>query len=309
MIGTLVGALAAFAIASPAAAHSAIEASLPHSQTRPTIVRNVPQKRRLNSVGVKTSARSVFVADIASGEVLYAKDPHRVQSIASLTKLVTAMLFLDQKPDLTRTITIEDSDEDVENKAVLAPGEVFTQGDLLKAMLIGSVNAAANALARSTRFLDGPEMGKEKFVEQMNAKMAKHHLRSPRFVDPSGLDDGNRANAADVAAILSIALTYPEIRAATKLADVTVQDQLTQKKIKLKSTNLLLSSFLNQKPFGIVAAKTGSLPRAGYCMAQVTKRADGHQIVAVELGSENTFSRFQDIKALTAWAFDTYQWQ
>ncbi|MEK7115973.1 MAG: serine hydrolase, partial [Patescibacteria group bacterium] len=278
MIGTLVGALAAFAIASPAEARFAIEASLPYSQTMPAIVRNPPQKRRRESVGVKTSARSAFVADIASGEVLYAKDPHRVQSIASLTKLVTAMLFLDQKPDLSRTVTIEDADEDAESKVVLASGEVFTQGDLLKAMLVGSVNAAANALARTS-------IGTEKFVERMNAKMANLNLRSPRFIDPSGLDDGNRANAADVAAILSTALTYPEIRDATKLAEVTVVDQLTRKKIKLKSTNLLLSSFLNQKPFGIIAAKTGSLPSAGYCMAQVTKRADGHQIVAVELGS------------------------
>ncbi len=210
------------------------------------------------------------------------------------------MTFLDTKPDLAQTVTIEESDIDTQSRPEFAPGDIVTKGDLLKAMLVGSVNTAANAIARSTG-------GTEKFVEAMNRKVKDLDLRSPRYVDPSGLDEANRANAADVAAILSTALNYPEIRDITHLSDVTITTA-AKKEVKLNSTNLLLSSFLNQKPYGIVAAKTGSLPQSGYCMAQVTKNEGGHQIVAVELGSENTFSRFQDIKALTAWTFESYQW-
>lgn len=302
MIGTLVGALFAFSVASPAAAKTAFENALPQSGSKLTVVRKVPQKRRVESVGVKTSARSAFVADIASGRVLYAKDPHRVMPIASLTKLVTAMVFLDQKPDLSQTVTITQEEEDPETKQVFPVGESLTYADILKSMLVGSVNTSANVLAQSTT-------GTENFVRAMNAKMKELGLRSPVFVDPSGLDPQNRANAADVAAILSTALNYPDIRAVTENADVIVTGKTLKKDYRIKSTNLLLSSFLNQKPYGIIAAKTGSLPNAGYCMAMVTKHAEGQQIVAVELGSENTFSRFQDIKALTAWAFDTYQWQ
>lgn len=302
MIGTLVGALFAFSVASPAAAKTAFENALPQSANKLAVVRKVPQKRRVESVGVKTSARSAFVADVASGRVLYAKDPHRVMPIASLTKLVTAMVFLDQHPDLSRTVAVAREDEDSETKQVFPVGETLTYGDVLKSMLVGSVNTSANILARSST-------GTENFVRAMNAKMKELGLRSPVFVDPSGLDSKNRANAADVAAIISTALSYPDIRSATENTNVTVTGKTLKKDYRIKSTNLLLSSFLNQKPYDIIAAKTGSLPNAGYCMAQVTKHADGQQIVAVELGSENTFSRFQDIKALTAWAFDTYTWQ
>jgi D-alanyl-D-alanine carboxypeptidase len=79
--------------------------------------------------------------------------------------------------------------------------------------------------------------------------------------------------------------------------------------IHIPATNLLLKTYLNKDPYKIVAAKTGSLPEAGYCMAQLTKNAQGNEIVAVELGNDNHFSRYQDIKAMTAWAFETYQWE
>ena len=74
------------------------------------------------------------------------------------------------------------------------------------------------------------------------------------------------------------------------------------------STNWLISSYLNKKPYRIILAKTGTLPAVGFNMAQVTQRANGEQIVAVQLGSKNAFSRFSDIKALTAWAFGNYRW-
>ncbi len=301
MLGTFVGIFVAIAIASPAAAETALNRALPPRSNARAPLPTVPQKRKLESMGMKTSARSAFVADVASGSVLYAKDPHRVSPIASLTKLVTAMVFLDQKPDLAKRVTIEEVDEDIESKVILEPHDEFTQGELLNAMLVGSVNAAANALARTS-------LGTEKFVEAMNVKMRQLGLRSPMFVDVSGLDPNNRAHAADVAAIISTALRYPEIREATKRSEISIVSSTTKKEFRIKSTNFLLSSYLNQKPYSILLAKTGSLPRAGFCMAQVTKNAEGHEVVAVELGSENTFSRFQDIKALTAWAFDAYRW-
>jgi D-alanyl-D-alanine carboxypeptidase len=83
----------------------------------------------------------------------------------------------------------------------------------------------------------------------------------------------------------------------------------SKREVRVKSTNLLVGSFLNKKPYTIVAAKTGTLPQAGHCMAQITRNADGHQVVAVELGGDNHLGRFQDIKALTAWSFDAYEWR
>lgn len=304
MIGTLLGALAVLGMSTPADAQIALRGSFPVAGDRVVAIRQQPpQKARKDSIGMKTSAQTAFVADVASGKVLYAKDPHRVMPIASLTKLVTAMTFLDTNPDLSRTVTVTEEDQDHESRQIFSNGEVFTLEDVLKSMLVGSVNASANIIARVTG-------GTEHFIEDMNAK-AKDGLRlkSPVFVDPSGLDSKNQANAADVGAILSEALSYEKIREFSKLSEVDIRSSSTQKEYRIKSTNLLLSSYLNSKPYGIIAAKTGSLPAAGFNMAQVTKNEEGHQIVAVELGSADTFSRFQDIKTLTTWAFDTYKWQ
>jgi D-alanyl-D-alanine carboxypeptidase len=258
-------------------------------------------KKRAENLGVRTSAPSVFVADVASGRVLYAKNAHQTMSMASLTKLVTAMAFLDQKPDLSKTLTMQEGDFDHESKPVIPPGETITLEDALKSLLVGSVNASANALARVSG-------GREEFVARMNAKVKALGLQSPVLVEPSGVDPKNRANAADIAAILTIASGYPEIREFAKLDEITVHGAVYKKEYKIKSTNLLLGTYLNKDPYKIVAAKTGSLPEAGFCMAQVTSRGDGHEIVAVELGSDNHFSRYQDIKALTTWAFESYQW-
>lgn len=303
MIGNFLGIIAALVLARPAHAQMMAQAYT-QALPQPAIVQSPqpPVKLHPESLGVKTTAASAFVADLATGNVLYAKDPYHVQPIASLTKLVTAMVFLDLKPDLTKTVVFTDEDFDHEEKSIFQSGEEMTSDDVLRSMLVGSVNASANILARTT-------LGKEKFVAAMNEKMRELNLRSPVFVEPSGIDPQNRANAADVAAIISTAAGYPEIRSYSELPEVNVHGRTTNQDINVKSTNLLLSTYLNQKPYSIVIAKTGSLPEAGFCMAQITKNEQGHAVVVVELGDENHFARYQDIKALTTWAFDTYEWQ
>ena len=295
MLGSILGIAAALAIASPMPAQAAT--------TSGQAVR-VPYKRDEAGLGIRTTARSAFIADLVTGKVLYAKNAHQVLPIASITKLVTAMVVLDGHPDdLTQPVLFTEADMDRESKVVIPPGESLPMSEVVRLMLVGSVNSAANALARVSA------ENEAQFVQRMNAKMRELHLKSPVFTDPSGVDATNRASAADVAAILAFASNYPEVRESAKLSEVTVRGRLSNRSYTVKSTNLLLSSYLNKAPYGIVAAKTGSLPEAGYCMAQLTKNAAGNQIVAVELGSDNHFSRYQDIKALTAWAFQSYTWK
>lgn len=303
MIASLFGTLAALAISGPRLSTSPLTTPanvLPVAQD--VVKPSPPVKIKPQSLGVKTSGSSAFVADVGTGTVLYAKDAHRVMPIASLTKLMTAMVFLDQHPDLSKKIVITNADQDALEKPVLFSGETVTLEDTLRAMLVGSVNAAAAAIARTS-------VGTDAFVKQMNQKAKDLGLSSPTFVEPTGLDADNRADAADVAAMLSIAAGYPKIREFAKLSQVTVHGFTTNHDYLIKSTNLLLPTYLNKAPYRIVAAKTGSLPEAGYCMAQITSDAQGHEIVAVELGSDNHFSRYQDIKALTTWAFQAYAWR
>jgi D-alanyl-D-alanine endopeptidase (penicillin-binding protein 7) len=260
-----------------------------------------PRKKDPNRLGVATSGKSVFLADVGSGGVLYTKDPHTVRPIASLTKLMTAIVIMESPNKLEGNLTFEEQDFDHEGKPVFQVGETFSRKDAFRTLLVGSVNASGNALARTSG------LTREEFIARMNEKAKELDLTSFRFVEPTGLRAENQGNAADVAALITIALRYPEIRA---VLDNPVADIKTQagKPYRIDSTNLLLSTYLNKSPFKIIGAKTGSLPEAGFNMAQVTRDGQGHEVVAVLLGSDNHFSRYRDIKVLTGWAFDAYQW-
>ena len=164
------------------------------------------------------------------------------------------------------------------------------------------MNTAGNALARA---YPGSQAA---FVRAMNVKAADLGLQGASFADPTGLDRANVASAEDVARLLQRALAYDDIRSITKQPALDLKGK-TGRSYRILSTNLLLDSFLNKKPYAIVAAKTGSLPEAGYCFAQATQDDQGHELIAVTLGSDNHFSRYQDVKALTAWGFEAFAWE
>ncbi len=260
-----------------------------------------PRKKNEKNMGPKTTGKSIFVADVASGGVLFAKAPHDILPIASLTKLMTALVVLESETGLEGNLTFSDLDFDRQSKNVFLAGDVISKKDAMRALLIGSVNASASALAGSTG------LSREAFVERMNQKAKELNLSSLFFVEPTGLDPGNKGSAADVAALITIAMRQNEIR---DILDDPSADIITAagRQYTIKSTNLLLPSYLNNTPYKIIGAKTGSLPEAGFCMAQVTRNADGDEVVAVLLGSDNHFSRYNDIKALTGWAFESFAW-
>ncbi len=268
-----------------------------------------PIKRRPESLGVATTAKSAIVVDVGSGAVLYAKDAKVERPIASLTKLMTAMVVLDQglRPD--ELITIQGEDFEAARPDFMA-GDTLTRRDALRAMLTVSANEIANAFARTSSPSAelGTGSGRAAFIDAMNEKAATLGLDHTLFEEPTGINPRNRATAVDVARLLRSALAYPEIREMTTQGRY---DAVTQagRVVRMDPTNLLLPSYLNQSPYRIVAGKTGSLPEAGYCLAQTTQNGDGKQIITVVLGSTDHFVRFQDVKALTSWAFDTYEWK
>lgn len=131
-------------------------------------------------------------------------------------------------------------------------------------------------------------------------------MKRATFVDASGEDARNRATARDIALALRAAAAYPEITEAMSRSSVTLSG--VKKPYLIKTTNLLLSSELNREPYKIIAAKTGTLPEAGHNYALMTEGKDGQKLLVVLLGGETHYSRFQDVKALTYWAFDAYEW-
>lgn len=267
-------------------------------------VYRAPVRRPSTAVGVATTGKAAMLMDGKSGAVLFARNSDTAYPIASLTKLMTAMVTLDaQLPmDETLVITKEDEPPASEGKPVLTGGETLTRHQVLQALLVGSVNTAGNALARTY------PGGTGAFIAAMNAKAQEIGLDTAEFHDPTGLNPENVASAQDVAHLLQRALSYEEIREITKHDEAEIKGG-SGRVYKIPSTNLLLDSFLNKKPYTIIAAKTGSLPQAGFCFAQATQDAAGNELIAVTLGSNNHFSRYQDVKALTAWGFGAFIWE
>lgn len=262
----------------------------------------VPRKEDVSRLGIDVSAKSAAVIDVESGRMLFEKSADESHPIASLSKLITAMTVLDQGLPMDEMITIKPEDDPREGKTVLPIGEKFTREELFHSLLIGSVNISGNALARSSTG------GYDAFIKQMNDKARDLHLLQATFSDPTGLNPKNQASARDVALMLRAALSYPEIRETTERSELVLPGRVLGKDIKINSTNLLLGSFLNRNPYRVIAAKTGSLPEAGFCLAQATRKQGSGEVISVVLGSQDHFVRFQDAKALTFWAFDAFTW-
>lgn len=261
-----------------------------------------PVKKDPRDLGVRQSGKSAFVADVKSAGVLYSYKAHDVHSIASLTKLMTALVVLDSDVGLDGDITLVKEDFDYESRDTLRIGDTIPRKDALRALMVGSINELANAFSRTSG------MTRAEFIEKMNAKAAELDLNSLKFVDPTGLDEGNMGNAADVAALLTIAIRRAEIRDAMQESSLILTTKVARQ-YTIDTTNLLMFSYLNKAPYRIIGAKTGSLPTTGYNLAQVTSNKDGNEVVTVLLGSNNHFARYDDVKALTAWAFDAYTWK
>ncbi len=261
-----------------------------------------PHRKEGSSTGILTTGKASVLLDGKSGAILYAKEGKTVYPIASLTKLMTAMVIIDAHQPLEEEILVVEEDEPNEGRTVIGRGETLTREKLLEVLLIGSVNTAGNTLARSY------PGGREAFLAAMNAKAKELGMTQAVFTDPTGLDRGNRASVLDVAQLLRQALQYSQIRDITKRTASRWTDRQGRTQV-VQSTNLLLSSFLNKAPYTILAGKTGSLPEAGYCFAQATQDGEGNELITVTLGSQDHFSRYQDVKALTAWGFESFIWE
>jgi len=273
-------------------AEDAHMASLPEAGSRPA-----PEKLNPDSYGIKTTSNNAIVVDLASGKILFEKNINDARPIASITKLMTALVFLENNTDWEKTHLVRNVLGVGNNN--FYEGEAVKHKDLFYAALIGSDNTAARNLAYASG------MNLDEFVSQMNLKAQEMGLTSI-FADPVGLDPANRSSVLDVVKILKATLEYGEMQDCTqrKFYEFT---SVSGKYHYIKSTNDLLKSFINQEPYSIEVGKTGSLLAAGYCLALVVEN-DGRKILVASLNSESDYARFQDVKSLVYWVFENYKW-
>jgi serine-type D-Ala-D-Ala endopeptidase (penicillin-binding protein 7) len=242
---------------------------------------------------LKLAARAAIVVDAATGKVLFAKNQDTQQPIASLTKLATALVFLECNPDLNGTVTITAADKQGAGRTKFFTGETLTLKDCLHMCLMRSDNVAARALARSTGY------SMEKFVYLMNNLAYRLGLEHTAFVDPTGLFAGNMSTAADYVKLARKAFENPTIGDITSKRNY--QFRPLNKKIThtLYNTNRLLFSNHN-----INGGKTGYISQAGYCLALNAVDNSGRPITAILLGAPSNSRRYKDASTLMTYAMN-----
>lgn len=262
----------------------------------------VPIKIHPNSFGAITSAESAIVVDRRTKYILFQKNIDAPRSIGSITKLMTAFVFLSTNPDLQARAQLQASDFRAGGVQHIGFGDDATVKDVLYASLISSDNSATAALAR----LSG--MSTEDFVLKMNKTAVSMGMEHTHFEDPTGLSPRNESIVSDLVKLLDVVAQNEIIREATA-HDQFMIETASGKTYTLKSTDQLLSSFVNEPPYRVIAGKTGFLPEAGYCLGTVLNYEGAGDIIVVVLGSKTNQDRFQDIKSLVVWAYQTYKWK
>ena len=240
---------------------------------------------------------SAIVLD-SRGNLIYGKDIDTVRPIASITKLMTAMIILDAGLDLEEDIVIANQDRDFIRMtgSRLSVGATLQRHELLLLALMSSENRAAAALGRTY------PGGLERFVAAMNNKAANLGMYSSQFADPAGLNADNVSTASDLARMLAAAQGYPMITDATTTLHRDVQPYASRGPLTFNNTNRLLKN-ANWK---IELSKTGYINEAGRCLVMSTN-IDGEAVSIVLLNSFGKLTPYGDSNRLRKWMLASSQ--
>lgn len=301
----------ALAPAAPGAAQSQVEpeptlserlGDALHAENAPTTEADPPQVKDGVSWGhaaglhqapdpLRLKASAVFVIDQRSGEVLVRKNENAVLPIASLTKLMTALVLTEARLPLNQVITITDDDVDHErhSRSRLRVGTSLTRGEALHLALMSSENRAAHALGRT---FPG---GLDAFVQAMNRKAQALGMKKTTYADPTGLSNRNQSTARDLAVVAAAASKHPLIR---EYSTTPEHDAVLGKRtVRFKNSDRLVKS----RHWDIHLQKTGYIVEAGQCLV-VNAAISGRDLIVVLLDSADKRSRIDDAERIRHWA-------
>lgn len=233
-------------------------------------------------------AETAVVYNPEAHEIVWGTDEQKQRPIASITKVMTALVVLDQQIDLTRDVVVSARDVRRASTTYLRRRERVTLANLMHLALIASDNAAARVLARATG------LGTKEFVQSMNRKADELGLQNTQFVDPSGLHEGNLSTAYDVARLITAASREPAI--ARIMRNRTYRLRTSRRGLTIRNTNRLLRG-----QYAIEAGKTGYIDEAGYCLATVVKLPGKAPLAVVVLGAGSNSGRFREVRRLVDW--------
>jgi D-alanyl-D-alanine endopeptidase (penicillin-binding protein 7) len=256
----------------------------------------VTHKKKSRAKVIRVSQKLVirsacaWVEDQQTGELFIQKRAMEVLPIASITKLMTAMVTLDAHLDLQELITIEPEDVDTlrHTRSRLRVGTPVTRGDALLLALMASENRCAHALGRTY------PGGIDAFIAAMNVKAQSLGLTETRFEDPVGLSSGNVSTAQELARMVDAAYQYLLIREFTTREDAAVQ--LGYRTMKFRNSNRLVRS----PRWQIGLSKTGFIDEAGRCLVMQAKVAQRPMLIVL-LDAQGKQTRFADADRIKRW--------
>ncbi|MFG6414811.1 D-alanyl-D-alanine endopeptidase [Roseateles sp. DC23W] len=264
-------------------------------KTAAPVVRAVPtfgQVAGLHDVDDPLELRSsvAYVLDQNTNEVLFSKNPQAVLPIASITKLMTALVVVESGLPMDEKLTVTDEDRDTEKNtgSRLAFGTTLTRGEMLHLALMSSENRAAHALGRHY------PGGLNAFVAAMNAKAQSLGMADTHYVEPTGLSSRNQSSAADLAKLVNVTSQVPILRDLSTSREARVA--LGKRTVQFRSTNGLLANPL----WDIGLQKTGFINEAGKCVVMQARMA-GRQLIMVFLDSSGKTSRIADAERMRKW--------
>ena len=268
----------------------------PNGSPSPFVSRLSVPADPITSPRVDTS--SAILVDLAEGQVLYQRSPQRPQPVASLTKLMTALLVLEEEERLDRTISIHPgavfgrNDYGGGSTLGLRSGERVSLRGLLAGLLLGSANDAAEALAIEVAG------SVSAFVQDMNGRAKSLGMSRTRFASPHGLDDRGRSSSADLMLLLRAGLRHPTFRdMIARRLEVVRSDSARPRRIQNRNVMLWLYP-------GASGVKTGFTVASGFCLIATARRGDRQLAVVVLGGRDEVFS---DAAALLNHGFAAYE--
>jgi len=278
-----------------------------YGQCRPAAISRLPENlvipvitKKADAPDFSLTASSGAVLLVKSNTFLYEKNSSAKQPIASLTKLMTALVFLDHNPGYDKEYVVTKADNVEGGKNNLFTGDTVKVSDLFNTSLVASDNGATLALSHATG------LSEAEFVAAMNEKANKLGLFSTAFVEPTGLSDKNVSTARDVARLAKEALSHEEIKNSTTKKDYQFVTKEGREK-NISSTDYLLYSVPNSE-INLLGGKTGYTENAGYCFVGkfTDKRQD--EVISVVLNSNGKNDRFLETKSLVNCIFTNYNW-
>ena len=248
------------------------------------------------SIVPEINARAALVIETHSNEALYTKNVWEVLPIASLTKLMTA-LVVKENIELEKIITVGPIIYEVSgSKMGLKLDEKITVLDLLRGLLISSGNDAAMVLSEAVA--GAPEA----FVEMMNQRTQALGLSNTYFVDPAGLRNENISSAFEIAHLAKYVFKDPLLQSIMREKELKIEAIEGGVEHNLFNTNRLLGTDIAER---IIAGKTGTTPLAGQCLISFINNNNGRTTMTILLGSGN---RYEEMKRLINWVDESFLW-